>query len=77
MSVKDYSDAARWLTGFGFIVAVPIRVGYGLTGGEDVEYSGGCNRKNYPPVYKAAAVQTLAVLERCASAPTRRRTARW
>lgn len=59
----QFSAAARWLTGFGFMVAVPIRVGYGVTGGEDVEDSGACDRKNYPPVYLAAAVQTLTVLD--------------
>lgn len=58
-----FSPAARWLAGFGFMVAVPIRVGYGATGGEDIEDSGACNRKNYPPVYLAAAVQTLKVLD--------------
>ena len=63
-AVKDYGTAARWLTGFGFLVAVPIRVGYGVSGGPDVEYSGDCRARNYPPIYHAAAVQTLAVLER-------------
>lgn len=63
LNVKSYADAARWLAGFGFLVAVPVRIGYGLTGGEDVEDSGNCKRKNYPPVYKAAAIQTLAVLD--------------
>jgi dienelactone hydrolase len=58
----DYGAAVRWLTGFGFLVAVPIRVGYGASGGPDVENSGDCHTKNYPPVYQAAAVQTLAVL---------------
>jgi dienelactone hydrolase len=58
----QFSAASRWLTGLGFLVAVPIRVGYGATGGEDVEDSGACARKNYPPVYLAATAQTLAVL---------------
>lgn len=56
-------DASRFFVNRGFIVAVPTRVGYGVTGGEDVEYSGTCSRKNYPPVYAAAAAQTLAVLD--------------
>lgn len=60
---KPYEAAARWLTGFGFLVAVPVRVGYGATGGDDVEDSGGCGNKQYPPVYLASAAQTLAVLE--------------
>jgi hypothetical protein len=34
LRTSDYAAAARWLTGFGFIVAVPVRVGYGVTGGE-------------------------------------------
>ena len=57
-----YSEAARWFASQGFAVAVPTRIGYGVTGGEDVEDSGDCSRKNYPPGYRAAAQQTLAVL---------------
>lgn len=59
----SYAAVARWFTSLGFIVAVPIRVGYGLTGGDDVEDSGTCERKNYPPGFEAAAAQTLAVLD--------------
>jgi dienelactone hydrolase len=58
-----YGDAARWLVSRGFIVAVPTRIGYGVTGGEDIEDSGGCAHKNYAPGYSAAAQQTLAVLQ--------------
>lgn len=58
-----FSNASKFFVQRGFIVAVPTRIGYGVSGGEDVEYSGACNRKNYPPGYAAAAAQTLAVLE--------------
>jgi len=58
-----YSDASKFLVQRGFIVAVPTRIGYGITGGEDVEDAGYCNKKNYPPGYAAAAAQTLAVLQ--------------
>lgn len=58
-----YSANSRWLTQLGFMVAVPTRVGYGESGGEDVEDTGDCRRKNYPPGYKAAAEQNLKVLE--------------
>jgi dienelactone hydrolase len=58
-----YSAVSRWLTRLGFMVAVPTRVGYGITGGEDVEDTGTCNSKNYPPGYTASTVQTLKVLE--------------
>jgi dienelactone hydrolase len=54
---------ARWFAAMGFMVVVPTRLGYGVTGGEDVEDTGGCNNKNYPPGYEAAAVQTMQVLE--------------
>ena len=57
-----YSDASRYFVGQGFIVAVPTRIGYGVTGGEDVEDSGECGRKRYPAGYLAAAQQTVAVL---------------
>ena len=58
-----YITNARWFAQMGFLVAVPTRVGYGVSGGEDVEDSGVCTRKNYPPGYAASAVQTLKVLE--------------
>ena len=54
---------ARWLAGMGFLVVVPTRLGYGVSGGEDVEDTGPCDRKRYPPGYEAAAVQTLQVLD--------------
>jgi dienelactone hydrolase len=60
--VKFYSANARWLAQAGFFVVMPTRIGYGQTGGEDVEDSGDCSRKNYPPGYEAAAEQTMQVL---------------
>jgi dienelactone hydrolase len=57
------SDNSKYFARLGFLVAVPTRVGYGVSGGEDVEDSGGCQSKRYPPGYLAAAQQTLAVLE--------------
>ena len=57
-----YGDISRFFVQQGFIVAVPTRMGYGASGGEDVEFTGDCNRKRYPPGFDAAAQQTLAVL---------------
>lgn len=57
-----YSDNARWFVQQGFVVAVPTRIGYGASGGEDVEDTGTCSDKRYPPGYAAAARQTLQVL---------------
>lgn len=58
-----YSVASTWFVRQGFIAALPTRVGYGVSGGEDVEDSGPCASKRYPPGYEAAAEQTLAVIE--------------
>lgn len=62
MGRARYSDNARYFVGKGFVVLVPTRIGYGVTGGPDIEDSGGCRSKNYPPVYEAAAQHTLQVL---------------
>lgn len=54
--------AVKLLAPLGFIVAVPTRIGYGATEGPDIEYSGPCNNRNYPPVFAAAADQLEAAL---------------
>lgn len=59
-----YSDNARWFAALGFLVAIPIRIGYGETGGDDVEDTGACNRQDYEPAAQAIARQAEAVLER-------------
>ena len=57
-----YTDVSQFFVRQGFIVAVPTRIGYGVTGGDDIEDTGACSGKRYPPAYAAAARQTLAVL---------------
>jgi dienelactone hydrolase len=57
-----YTENSRWFVQQGFVVAVPTRIGYGESGGEDVEDSGPCSDKRYPPGYAAAAQQTVQVL---------------
>ncbi|TAG25163.1 MAG: dienelactone hydrolase [Burkholderiales bacterium] len=59
---KNYAANARWFAQAGFFVVIPTRIGYGSTGGDDVEDSGVCSKKNYPPGYMASAEQTLALL---------------
>ncbi|MFM7330301.1 MAG: alpha/beta hydrolase family protein [Brachymonas sp.] len=59
---RSYAANARWLAQAGFFVVIPTRIGYGQTGGDDVENSGDCQRKIYPPGYEAAAQQTIQVL---------------
>ncbi len=58
-----YSDAAGYFAQRGFIVAVPTRVGYGVSGGEDVEDTGVCGKKQYEPGFDAAAQVSLQVLD--------------
>jgi len=53
--------------GLGIIVSIVISTEDRITGGPDVEYSGNCATRNFPPVYQAAADQTLAVLEALAT----------
>lgn len=58
-----YAEASKWLVKRGFVVAVPTRIGYGVTGGPDIEDSFGCSNKNYAPGYAASSAQTIAVLD--------------
>ena len=60
---------ARYLAGKGFAVFVPVRVGYGVTGGPDVEDSGPCSTKIYGPAYEAGTVQSLAIIGHARARP--------
>lgn len=57
-----YTANSRYLVSLGFAVFVPTRIGYGIAGGQDLEYSGECAAKRYAPGYDAAAQQTRAVV---------------
>lgn len=59
----QYAESARYLVEKGFVVFFPVRVGYGSTGGPDIENSGPCDDKTYPPGFEAAARQSMAVIE--------------
>jgi dienelactone hydrolase len=69
MGRATYKANAQWLVEQGFVVAVPTRIGYGVSGGEDAEDSGNCSGKNYPPAYQAAADQTMVVLRHMQQRP--------
>jgi dienelactone hydrolase len=69
MGRARYGDASRWLAAQGFVVAVPTRIGYGVSGGEDLEFTGACNAKRYEPGYAAAVEQSLAVLQAMRARP--------
>ena len=57
-----YSGVTRWFVKQGFIVAVPTRIGYGVTGGPDIEDAGACARPDFTPGFAAAATQTVTLL---------------
>lgn len=57
-----FAEHARWFVAQGFVVALPTRIGYGVTGGEDLEDTGGCANRRFAPGFEAAVQQTLAVL---------------
>ncbi|PWT91197.1 MAG: dienelactone hydrolase [Proteobacteria bacterium] len=57
-----YHANARYFVSRGFAVFVPVRIGYGASGGPDIENGGACEAKHFPPAYEAAAEQGLAVI---------------
>jgi dienelactone hydrolase len=59
---QKYSEISHYLVSLGFSVLVPTRVGYGVTGGPDVEYSGPCNDKDYALGFDLAADEVMATL---------------
>ena len=63
MGRARFSAAVDFFVQRGYVVAVPTRIGYGVTGGRDVEASGNCERREFGPGFQAAVDQTLAVLE--------------
>lgn len=69
MNRQRFSENSQYFVKLGFVVLIPTRVGYGDSGGPDVEYSGRCGNRNYSPVYAASADQTAAVLRTAANLP--------
>lgn len=64
-----FSEVSRYFVSLGFVVLVPTRVGYGESGGPDVEDSGTCEARRYEPVYEAAAAQSHAVVAAARALP--------
>jgi dienelactone hydrolase len=58
-----YPDNARYFVSQGFAVFVPTRIGYGITGGPDIEDYGSCARAEFAAAFEAGAVQVAAVIE--------------
>lgn len=69
MKRQRFAENSAYFVSLGFVVLVPTRVGYGESGGLDVEYSGHCDSRNFAPAYAAAAEQTVAVLKAATGLP--------
>lgn len=69
MKRQRFAENSAYFVSLGFVVLVPTRVGYGESGGPDVEYSGRCDSRNFAPAYAAAAEQTVAVLKAAMGLP--------
>ena len=66
---RAYATAARYFTDAGFVVAVPVRLGYGATGGPDLENSGPCGDRRFTPMFNRAASEIAQVIEAMARRP--------
>jgi dienelactone hydrolase len=64
-----FAANARYFMSKGFVVLVPTRIGYGVSAGSDVEYSGNCSGKDYRPGFEAAAQQVATVVAHARSLP--------
>jgi dienelactone hydrolase len=59
-----YESNAAWFVERGFAVFVPTRVGYGETGGPDLEgVAGPCDRRDYESMFEVAAAQNVALTQ--------------
>ncbi|MBM3342984.1 MAG: dienelactone hydrolase [Betaproteobacteria bacterium] len=65
-----YSANAGYFVERGFAVFVPTRIGYGVTGGPDLEQSRGpCHDRDFAPGFDIAAAQNLVVIQYAKSQP--------
>jgi dienelactone hydrolase len=57
-----FRDQTRYFVQQGFAVFLPTRIGYGVTGGPDIETSGACNAKDYASSLAPAVAQVAAAV---------------
>lgn len=63
MSHTQFPQAVKFFTDAGFVVAVPMRLGYGQTGGPDLEDSGPCGDRQFIPMFDRVASQIGQVVQ--------------
>ena len=62
MGRQRFVNSAKYFVGLGFVVLVPTRVGYGETGGPDLEDAGPCQNRRYGSVFETGVDQTASLL---------------
>ncbi len=60
---QDFPANARYFAAAGFVVFVPTRVGYGVSGGPDVEDTGDCAGKHPAAAVAAALAETRQLID--------------
>jgi dienelactone hydrolase len=68
-STQSYPANSRYFAHRGFVVLMPLRAGYGASGGRDLEDSGECADKHFDAGIAAGLIETREVLERAAALP--------
>ena len=69
IGLAAYPANSRYFAERGFVVLIPTRVGYGVTRGPDVEYTGECQQKRFAPGVDAAVSETRQVVAYAAQLP--------
>jgi dienelactone hydrolase len=62
MGRQAYPANSRYFASRGFVVLVPTRIGYGVSGGPDVEYTGPCRSKRFAEGVAPAVSETRQIL---------------
>ncbi len=69
MGLVEFPGNADYFARLGYVVLVPTRIGYGVTGGPDVEYTGPCFYKDYARGMDMVVQEMRYVLRYAASLP--------
>jgi dienelactone hydrolase len=69
LGLANYPANSRYFASMGFVVLVPTRVGYGVTGGPDLENTGDCDSKRYAAGVAPAVSETRELLGYAATLP--------
>ncbi len=62
MGRVEFPGNADWFASLGYVVLVPTRVGYGVTGGPDLEFTGPCFYKDYAQGMRPVVQETRQLL---------------